>query len=645
MNSIPTIGQGMLELALLMGVFQGMCASLGVWRKSPLFFRLTALTPYFQFGLLSLAFLTLFFAFLTNDFSVIYVAEHSNRLLPIRYRLSAVWGGHEGSMLLWVWILGAWTVAFAVKSRELPLDFQGRVFGVLGFLSALFLWFIVGTSNPFASYEGGIPLDGGELNPLLQDIGLILHPPLLYLGYVGFSIPFAFAVAVLWKGDATLLWAKALRPFVLLPWSFLTVGVALGSWWAYYELGWGGWWFWDPVENASLLPWLVGIGLVHSLWMTERRNQLQAWTVLLSIFTFAMSLLGTFLVRSGVLTSVHAFASDPERGIFILALFGVTVGGGLWLYAARGRLLARLSMEFHFFSKEGFMLLNTVLGVMAAALVLLGTLYPIILEAFDLGKISVGPPYFNKVFTPVVILLLFSMGIGVLLRSISEPFMPFAKKHGAGFVASVCAAFLITYFLAPSFKWLVWSMISLSAWVVWSVLFKYWEKVQRAGGVWKGTLKLSPRFFGMVLAHLGFAMAMLGAVWVIAYEVEHDLSMKIGERQQVGSLRIELKDIRTITGPNYMAIQGVLDVTKPNHEEVILMPEKRFYKSQANSAMTEAAIHPGFFYDIYISLGEPIGEGAWAVRIQTKPLVRWIWLGAILILAGGVLALFSRRRI
>jgi cytochrome c-type biogenesis protein CcmF len=580
-------------------------------------------------ALLALSFACLVAGFVRNDFSMEIVASQSNSELPLVYRVAAAWGGHEGSLLLWLLMLGGWTVAVAQYSRRLPPTFVARVLAVLGLLSLGFLLFTLLTSNPFARLLPAPP-DGRDLNPLLQDPGMALHPPLLYMGYVGFAVAFAFAVAALIGGQLDAAWARWTRPWTTVAWAFLTIGIALGSWWAYYELGWGGWWFWDPVENASFMPWLVGTALIHSLAVTEKRGGFKSWTVLLAICAFSLSLLGTFLVRSGVLSSVHAFATDPTRGLFILVFLVLAIGPALALYAWRAPQVG-LGQRFALLSRETLLLVNNVLLVVAAAAVLLGTLYPLALDALDLGKISVGPPYFETVFVPLLAPLLFLVGVGPVARWKQQALPELAVRLRWAFAVAVVAA-LAALAWAGSVAPMAALGLGLAAWIVASLALE----LRRSGRPTRATA-------GMMLAHLGVAAFVVGVTMVKTFELERDATMSPGSGVEAGGFEFVFVGLKTVQGPNYDGVQALVEVRRDGALVSALRPEKRVYRVQRNP-MTEAGIDSGFVRDLYVSLGEPVAQGAaWIVRVQVKPFVNWIWGGCALMALGGLLAASDRR--
>lgn len=628
---IPEFGHYALILALCVAILQGVLPLVGAHQSRREWILLARPAAQTVFLLLAIAFVILAWSFYTNDFSVLYVADHSNSQMPVIYRLGAVWGGHEGSLLLWVFLLSTWTFLVAQLSKALDEFMVARVIGVLGLVITGLLLFVLLTSNPF---ERLLPAaqEGRSLNPLLQDPGLVFHPPMLYMGYVGFSVAFAFAIASLLSGRLDAAWARWSRPWTTAAWVFLTLGIALGSWWAYYELGWGGWWFWDPVENASFIPWLVGTALLHSLAVTEKRGGFKSWTVLLAITAFSLSLLGTFLVRSGVLTSVHAFATDPKRGIFILIFLVLVVGSSLTLYAWRAP-KSTLGGKFSFTSRETFILLGNVFLVVSAASVLLGTLYPLLIDALHLGKISVGPPYFNSVFVPIMIPLLVLMGIGPWTSWKNSNLMDVLKHLWIAALVAVIAAALIPFTMGE-FTWLSSLGFLLAFWVITSGVLQIIRQA-KAG-------KPTRSFIGMQVAHLGIAVFVIGVTMVGAYQEEKDVRMLPGESVSVGGYQIQLQGVGTVPGPNYNAMRGTFLLSRNGKLEATMYPEKRSYFS-STMPMTEAAIDAGLTRDIYVSLGEELEDKAWAVRVYYKPFVDWIWGGCLLMALGGVLAMSDKR--
>jgi cytochrome c-type biogenesis protein CcmF len=628
---IPEFGQYALILALCVACIQGVLPLIGAHQGRREWLVLARPAAQTVFFLLAIAFGILTWSFYINDFSVLYVAEHSNSQLPIIYRLGAVWGGHEGSLLLWIFLLSTWTILVAQLSKALDEFMVARVIGVLGLVSSGLLLFVLTTSNPFMRLLPAAP-DGRSLNPLLQDPGLVFHPPMLYMGYVGFSVAFAFAIASLLSGRLDAAWARWSRPWTTAAWVFLTLGIALGSWWAYYELGWGGWWFWDPVENASFIPWLVGTALLHSLAVTEKRGGFKSWTVLLAITAFSLSLLGTFLVRSGVLTSVHAFATDPRRGVFILIFLVLVVGSSLALYAWRAP-KSTMGGKFSLSSRETFILLGNVFLVTSAGSVLLGTLYPLLIDALHLGKISVGPPYFNSVFVPIMIPLLVLMGIGPWTNWKNTNLLTVIKRLWLAGLVALLAAILIPLMMGE-FTWLAGIGFLLAFWVIASGCLQ----IVRQAKVGKPTRS----FIGMQLAHLGIAIFVIGVTMVGAYQEEKDVRMLAGETVSVGGYQIQLQGVNKVPGPNYEAMRGTFLLSKNGQPQATMYPEKRNYFS-STMPMTEAAIDTSLTRDIYVSLGEELGDMSWAVRVYYKPFVDWIWGGCLFMALGGILAISDKR--
>ena len=641
---IPELGQFALVLALILAVAQGTLPLAGAARGTQSWMNLARPAAQGQLVFVAIAFGCLTYSFVINDFSVLYVASNSNSGLPLQYRIAAVWGGHEGSLLLWMLMLASWTTAVSVFSSHLPNDIVARVLGVLGLVSVGFLSFTLFTSNPFDRLLPAA-MDGRDLNPLLQDFGMIIHPPMLYMGYVGFSVAYAFAIAALLSGRLDATWARWSRPWTTLAWAFLTLGIALGSWWAYYELGWGGWWFWDPVENASFMPWLVGTALIHSLAVTEKRGAFKSWTVLLAIFAFALSLLGTFLVRSGVLTSVHSFATDPKRGVFILAFLVVVIGGSLALFAWRAHRVG-LGGRFEVVSRESLLLTNNVLLVVATGSVLLGTLYPLFLDALGLGKLSVGPPYFETVFFPLMAPALFLMGVGPMARwkQASVPELAVRLKWALG--VSLAGALLLPLAMGQ------WTPLAsfgflLALWIVASSVTNLWSRLKQAPGATLGAKLRAPSrsYYGMLLAHTGMAVFVVGVTMVKSYEAEKDVRLSLGETVELGGYAFRFDALNDVKGPNYVATRGTFTVTRGASAVGMMYPEKRIYHVQKNP-MTEAAINTGFTRDLYVSLGEAVGttdNKAWVVRVQVKPFVDWIWGGCVLMALGGLLAVLDKR--
>ncbi|MDR2165385.1 MAG: heme lyase CcmF/NrfE family subunit [Zoogloeaceae bacterium] len=650
---IPELGHFALILALPVAFSAGALALAGAHVRNARWMALARSGAWALTLLVTVSYLCLTRAFVDNDFSVLYVAQHSNSLLPLVYRVAGVWGGHEGSLLLWILMLSWWAFSVSVFSRQLDAPTRARVLGTLALVAFGFLLFLLFTSNPF---ERLLPAaaEGRDLNPLLQDPGLVIHPPLLYMGYVGFSIAYAFAVAALLSGQLDAAWARWARPWTTMAWMFLTLGIAMGSWWAYYELGWGGWWFWDPVENASFMPWLVGTALMHSLTVTEKRGSFKNWTVLLAISAFSLSLLGTFLVRSGVLTSVHAFAADPARGVFILLFLATVTGASLVLYVWRAPSVG-LGGRFSLFSRESLLLSNNALLVVATGTVLLGTLYPLLVDALKLGKISVGPPYFNIVFVPIMLPLLFLIGVGPFARWRQAEVSGVARKL-RGPLAVALLATIGVLVASPSGEDGLsgWSLtaglgVFIAFWIVLAALWHFLQQARatRRGGSLVAAIFRQPlHFWGMHTAHVGVAVFALGVAVVGGHATEKDVKMAPGDIVRVGDHEFRFTGVREEQGANYVALKGEMEIWRGNAIARRLYPEKRFYRS-STMPMTEAAIDSGLFRDLYVSLGEPIDrdhpEGEWAVRVHYKPLVGWIWGGCVLMAFGGLLAALDKR--
>ena len=639
---IPEIGEFSLILSFCFSIILAFVPLIGTMTNNSLWMSYGKVLARGQFFFVLISFICLAYAFATDDFSVTYVANHSNSHLPIQFKLSAVWGGHEGSLLLWAFILSGWTLAVSIFSKSIPLDMIARVLSIMGMVAAGFISFLIMTSSPFERYLPRYPADGADLNPLLQDFGLIVHPPMLYMGYVGFSVSFAFAIAALLSGRLDAAWTRWSRPWANVAWAFLAMGITLGSWWAYYELGWGGWWFWDPVENASLMPWLVGTALIHSLAVTEKRGVFKSWTLLLAIFAFSLSLLGTFLVRSGVLTSVHAFASDPERGLYILFLLIITIGGSLTLYAFKAPKVQSES-SFSWLSRETLLLINNVFLVVMALTVLLGTLYPLLLDALNGSKISVGPPYFNALFVPIMGLMAIAMGVSVFVRWRESSADKIFKSAWKPAVASLLFGLVFPFVYGSGFDFSVFLGMSVSLWVILTVGLEFMGKFRNADSFMTKLGQLSMSYYGMVLAHLGVAVVAIGITLVSVYSEENDLRMEPGEKVTFAGYGFEFKGSQKVKGPNFNADEGTL-IVRDEEGDVIatLRPQKRHY-SVKNNMMTEADIDAGLFRDLYVAMGEPLNNGAWAVRIHYKPFVRWLWLGGIFMAVGGLLTVTDKR--
>lgn len=650
---ITELGYFSLLLALVLAMLQAILPAIGVIKHQVQWQRLAPSLAMAQFLAMAVSFLALIAGFLYNDFSLVYVAKHSNSLMPWYYKLSATWGGHEGSLLLWMTILATWCMLVAVFSRGLPLQMRARVLSILGGVQVMMLAMMIFTSSPFDRVLPSLPVDGADLNPLLQDPGLIFHPPMLYMGYVGLAVPFAFCMAALWAGRLDAVWTRWSRPWTLVAWTFLTLGIALGSWWAYYELGWGGWWFWDPVENASLMPWLAATALMHSLAVTEKRGVFKAWTMMLAIFAFALSLLGTFLVRSGVITSVHSFAADPTRGLAVLAILTIVIGFGLLMFALRGW---RLTVEssYRLKSRETMLVVNNLVLLVATLVVLLGTLYPIIADFFKLGQVSVGPPYFNALFVPLTWLLLGFMGVGVVMRykHDSRPFLATLMACAIGaFVLGSAPAYMVSQLAEePLFDYGIYVSGILSLWVLIFIILDIKDKLKHhKGGIFSGLAKLSPSYWGMQIAHIGVIVCMMGVAATSSMSIEKDVAMTVGDSVHVQGYDFYLQEFEMIQGVNYDATQATIIVRQHGRQIAVLYPQKRDYVVSM-MPMTEVGIRPSLLNEMYVALGEPISTqngqvdmNTWAVRVYVKPMVRWIWLGAIIMAVGAFIAILDKR--
>ena len=632
---IAELGQFAMLIALALALLQSSMPLLAGFASRPAAWMLAASSlARAQCAFLAAALIALALLFLGNDFSVAYVAHNSNSKLPAIYRICAVWGGHEGSLLLWVFMLSLWSALVTVFARRIPLPMRARILGVLGMVSSGFLLFMILTSNPFDRLWPA-PVEGRDLNPLLQDPGLIIHPPMLYMGYVGFSVAFSFALAALMAGRMDSAWARWARVWTLAAWAFLTLGIMLGSWWAYYELGWGGWWFWDPVENASFMPWLAGTALLHSLAATEARALFKPWTALLAIITFALCLLGTFLVRSGVLTSVHSFATDPQRGLFILMLLFIATAGGLGLYAWRAPQLWGAA-RFAIVSRESAILINNVLLAAAAFCVLLGTLYPLILEAFGGAKISVGPPYFNRVFVPLAGASALFIALGALSRWKNDRLQRLAGKLIWPAATAIAFAALLPLAFAGQYSIGAAAGLALAAWVLFATFRTAYDRLKTGAAAGGG-------FWGMIVAHTGVGIFIAGVSIVSAYGLQQDVRLEEGKRLALGPYEFELLDSHEREGPNYSATGAAVRIWSGDEQVTTVHPEKRRYFAQPENPMTEAGIAAGLVGDWYVSLGEPIAEGGWSARLQFKPFIRFIWLGALLMAIGAAIAIGDRR--
>lgn len=630
---LPELGQFALVLALLVAALQAVLPLAGAQRGIGAWMAVARPAAFAQFALVAFAFGVLTYGFVSMDFSIKYVATNSNSLLPMMYRYTAVWGSHEGSLLLWALILSVWTAAVARFSQRLPAEVIARVLGVMGAVAFGFLAFLIFTSNPFERLLPAVA-EGRDLNPLLQDPGMIIHPPMLYLGYVGFSVPFAFAIAALLDGRIDARWLRWTRPWTNVAWAFLTLGIALGSWWAYYELGWGGWWFWDPVENASFMPWLAGAALLHSQAVTEKRGSFRGWTLLLAIATFSLSLLGTFLVRSGVLTSVHAFAADPARGVFILIFLGIVIGGSLVLYAMRAP-SDEGGAAFGTASRETLLLANNLLLSTACAMVLLGTLYPLLADALDLGKISVGPPYFALMFMVLMAPLILLLPFGPVTRwQREQASRPLAMLLPWGVLALLAGT--AAYFMTAQASWKVLAGVLASVWIAVGTLRFVWSRFAQSGR------QFTAEMLGMTLAHAGIAVFLIGALLTEGLSQQREVAVARGQSIELGRYAFRFDGNERYQGPNYVGDRGTVTVLRDDAPVTVLHPEKRAYAS-GGQVMTEAAIDPGFSRDLYVAMGESLGGDTWALRVHVKPFVRWIWAGALLMMLGGLVTATDRR--
>ncbi|CCJ71355.1 Cytochrome c heme lyase subunit CcmF [Cronobacter condimenti 1330] len=637
---MPEIGNFLLCLAAGLALLLALWPQWGAMRQAPRLMALARPLAVALFACLLGAFLILVQAFVMNDFTVLYVANNSNTELPVWYRVAATWGAHEGSLLLWVLLMGGWTLAVALYSRGMPQEATARVLSVMGGINFFFLLFILLTSNPFARTLPGYPIEGRDLNPLLQDIGLIFHPPLLYMGYVGFSVAFAFAVASLLTGRLDTAWARWSRPWTQAAWVFLTIGIVLGSAWAYYELGWGGWWFWDPVENASLMPWLAGTALMHSLAVTEKRGSFRAWTVLLAITAFSLCLLGTFLVRSGVLVSVHAFASDPARGMFILALLVIVIGGSLLLYAIKGGSV-RARVGNALWSRESFLLGNNILLITAMLVVLLGTLLPLVHKAMGLGSISVARR-FNLLFSALMAPFALLLGVGPLVRWRRDEPQTLRRRLLAALAVTLAASLALPWLMQDSVKGMMVVGLMMAVWVLVLTLMELHERATHRHGLWRGLRKLSRSHWGMTFGHVGLAVTVVGIAFSQNYSVERDVRMRAGDSVDIHHYRFIFREVRDAQGQNWRGTVGIIDVRRDGKPEATLRAEKRAYNSN-RVVMTEAAIDSGLTRDLYAALGEELNDGSWAVRLYYKPFVRWIWYGGLLMALGGLLCMLDPR--
>ena len=638
---LPEIGQFTLILACMLSLLQTVYPLYGVQTGHQGAIFSAKIFTILQFLAVTCSFVTLSYLFLVNDFTVSYIATNSNSALPWYYRLSAVWGAHEGSLLLWVFLLSIWSVAVALMSKRLPIESIARVLAVLGLISFGFYLFVIFTSNPFDRTLPYFPIDGRDLNPLLQDFGLVIHPPMLYMGYVGFSVAFAFSIAALLEGRLDSAWAKWSRPWTMAAWMFLTVGIALGSWWAYYELGWGGWWFWDPVENASLMPWIAGTALIHSLAVSEKRGVFKSWTVLLALSAFSLSLLGTFLVRSGVLVSVHAFASDPTRGLFILGFLVLVIGGSLLLYAVQASKVKSRG-RYQLVSRESLLLINNILLIAALIVVLLGTLLPLVHKELGLGSISIGEPFFNRMFSILIVPFALFVGIGPLFRWKDQKLRDLQKPIMLIFLLSILLTIAFLFVFAPSVTWLAVLGCFLGFWIIVAVTYEVYLRATHRYSFVVGIRKLGNSHWAMSFGHLGLAVMIIGITMTQNYSIEKDVKLAVGEHIAFEGYDFHFDQFKPLNGENYTGTTGVFTVKEGQKQIAVMKPEKRIYTVQ-RMPMTEAAIDAGFTRDLYIAMGEMLPDGAWAVRIYYKPFIRWIWFGPLLMAFAGLLMVTDKR--
>ena len=638
---IAELGNYGLALALALSIFLAILPLVGAEKGNAKLMSLGRPLTWAMFLALSLSFGSLFYLFAVNDFSVQYVVNNSNSTLPLQYRLSAVWGSHEGSLLLWIWLLALWAVGVATFTRKMPEEAVARVLSVMGLISIGFMVFIIFSSNPFNRTFPDFPADGRELNPMLQDVGLIFHPPLLYMGYVGFSVAFAFAIASLMTGKLDTAWARWSRPWTMAAWVFLTLGIVLGSWWAYYELGWGGWWFWDPVENASLMPWLAGTALIHSLAVTEKRSTFKAWTVLLAILAFSLCLLGTFLVRSGILVSVHAFASDPTRGLYILAYLVFVIGGSLLLYAFQGTKIKSLD-NYQRYSRESLLLLNNVMLMAFLSVVFLGTILPLIHKQIGLGSVSIGAPFFNQMFLILMVPFAFILGIGPLVKWRRDQISAIRTPVMISLVMMIALGFGLPYLVGDRITATSVMGVMMSAIIVILSLYEMHTRATHRHSFLTGMLKLSRSHWGMVFAHLGVAMTVFGIAMSHNFSIEKDVRMREGDSVQILDYNFTFKGLKITDGANYQGGTADIEITRNGKPEATLHAEKRFY-NVSKMGMTEAAIDWGFTRDLYAALGEQLDDGSWGLRLYYKPFIRWIWLGGLFMALGGLLCMLDKR--
>ncbi|OAN50009.1 heme lyase CcmF/NrfE family subunit [Magnetospirillum moscoviense] len=642
---IAEIGHFALILALAVALIQAVIPLVGASRGNATWMGLAGPASVAQMLLVGIAFAALTHAYMTSDFSVLNVAQNSHTDKPMLYKVTGVWGNHEGSLLLWITILALFGLAVTLFGANLPPGLKARALAVQAMITVGFLLFILLTSNPFERLDPP-PMNGSGLNPLLQDPGLAFHPPFLYLGYVGFSMAFSFAIAALIEGKVDAAWARWVRPWTLAAWIFLTLGIALGSWWAYYELGWGGWWYWDPVENASFMPWLAGTALLHSAVVVEKRDSLKSWTILLAIVAFGLSLLGTFLVRSGVITSVHAFATDPARGVFILGLLIFAVGGSFTLYAVRAPSLKTGGL-FAPVSREGALLLNNVLMATGAGTVLLGTLYPLFADALDLGKVSVGPPFFNSVFLPLMVPMVLAMAAGPLLSWKRGDLAGVLSRLSVAAVAALAVALATWLWQGGSAgPWWAAGGMALAVWLLGGTIVEWAERIRLFRAPLAESLermgKLPRSSWGMTITHSGLALLIIGMTASSAWKLESVQTQKLGETITVAGYAFTLTQVEDINGANYLATQGTFKVTKDGQDFAILQPEKRVYR-QPPRPTTEAAIVSTILGDVYAVIGDAVPEGGWVTRLYFNPLVPWMWAGCLVMVLGGLMSLSDRR--
>ena len=638
---IAELGNYGLALALALSIFLAILPLVGAEKGNAKLMVLGRPLSWAMFLALTLSFGSLFYLFAVNDFSVQYVVNNSNSTLPLQYRLSAVWGSHEGSLLLWIWLLSLWAVGVATFTRKMPEEAVARVLSVMGLISIGFMVFIIFSSNPFNRTFPDFPADGRELNPMLQDVGLIFHPPLLYMGYVGFSVAFAFAIASLMTGKLDTAWARWSRPWTMAAWVFLTLGIVLGSWWAYYELGWGGWWFWDPVENASLMPWLAGTALIHSLAVTEKRSTFKAWTVLRAILAFSLCLLGTFLVRSGILVSVHAFASDPTRGLYILVYLVFVIGGSLLLYAFQGSKIKSLD-NYQRYSRETLLLLNNVMLMAFLSVVFLGTILPLIHKQIGLGSVSIGAPFFNQMFLILMVPFAFILGIGPLVKWRRDQISAIRTPVMISLVMMIALGFGLPYLVGDRITATSVMGVMMSAIIVILSLYEMHTRATHRHSFLTGMFKLSRSHWGMVLAHLGMAMTVFGIAMSHNFSIEKDVRMREGDSVQILDYNFTFKGLKITDGANYQGGTADIEITRNGKPEATLHAEKRFY-NVSKMGMTEAAIDWGFTRDLYAALGEQLDDGSWGLRLYYKPFIRWIWLGGLFMALGGLLCMLDKR--